>query len=153
MLRFIIISVFVGIALAQFQPQPSGRTLEPPIPQLCAQRTIHERFNGKGYYYSWADPRTAGQEIDWLSGRNFCRERCMDLVSLETYAENEFIKSRIVQDKVKYIWTSGRLCDFPGCERSDLQPLNINGWFWTAVLQKLAPTIDRRQNDWSESGG
>lgn len=59
--------------------------------------TIHERFNGKGYYYSWADPRTNGQEVDWLAGRNFCRQRCMDLVSLETSAENEFIKSRIVQ--------------------------------------------------------
>lgn len=61
--------------------------------------TIHERFNGKGYYYSWADPRTNGQEVDWLSGRNFCRQRCMDLVSLETSAENEFIKSRIVQSE------------------------------------------------------
>lgn len=55
--------------------------------------------------------------------------------------------------QVKYIWTSGRLCDFKGCDRADLQPLSINGWFWTAVLQKLAPTTQRDQNDWSESGG
>jgi len=54
---------------------------------------------------------------------------------------------------VKYIWTSGRLCDFKGCDRPDLQPLHINGWFWTAELQKLAPTNERSQNDWSESGG
>lgn len=53
----------------------------------------------------------------------------------------------------KYIWTSGRLCDFKGCDRPDLQPVSINGWFWTAELQKLAPTTDRRQNDWSENGG
>ena len=53
----------------------------------------------------------------------------------------------------KYIWTSGRLCDFKGCDRPDLQPTSINGWFWTAELQKLAPTTDRRQNDWSENGG
>jgi hypothetical protein len=25
--------------------------------------------------------------------------------------------------------------------------------FWTSELQKLAPTTDRRQNDWSENGG
>lgn len=55
--------------------------------------------------------------------------------------------------KAKYIWTSGRLCDFKGCDRPDLQPVSINGWFWTAELQKLAPTTDRRQNDWSENGG
>ena len=34
-----------------------------------------------------------------------------------------------------------------------MQPVSINGWFWTAELQKLAPTTDRRQNDWSENGG
>lgn len=55
--------------------------------------------------------------------------------------------------QVKYIWTSGRLCDFKGCERPDLQPTNINGWFWTATLQKLAPTSERSQGDWSPSGG
>lgn len=60
---------------------------------------------------------------------------------------------KLFLDKIKYIWTSGRLCDFKGCDRPDLQPLNINGWFWTAELQKLAPTTDRSQNDWSESGG
>lgn len=51
--------------------------------------------------------------------------------------------------QVKYVWTSGRLCDFKGCDRPDLLPNNINGWFWTAELQKLAPTTDRRQGDWS----
>ena len=56
-------------------------------------------------------------------------------------------------DNVKYIWTSGRICDFKGCYRPDLQPPHINGWFWTAELQKLAPTNDRSNNDWSESGG
>ncbi|XP_011336540.1 uncharacterized protein LOC105278842 isoform X1 [Ooceraea biroi] len=183
MLALLLFGALVALSSAQFQPQPGGRILESPIPMLCAQRTIHQRFNGKGYFFSWNDPRTAGQEVDWLTGRNFCRQRCMDLVSLETSAENEFIKSRIVQstfsrftrnsllqdeneeevlmkvafffltDKVKYIWTSGRLCDFKGCDRPDLQPLNINGWFWTAELQKLAPTNERGQNDWSESGG
>lgn len=55
--------------------------------------------------------------------------------------------------QVKYIWTSGRLCDFKGCNRPDLLPNEINGWFWTAELQKLAPTTNRQQNDWSEGGG
>ena len=33
---------------------------------------------------------------------------------------------------VPYFWTSGRLCDFDGCDRPDLFPKNINGWFWSA---------------------
>jgi len=55
--------------------------------------------------------------------------------------------------QVKYIWTSGRKCDFKGCDRPDLVPVDVNGWFWTATLEKLAPTVQRDQNDWSETGG
>ncbi|KAJ8982527.1 hypothetical protein NQ317_018568 [Molorchus minor] len=147
----ILLAALFGVAVAQF---PNGRILEPPVPALCAQRTVHERTpDGKGYFFSWRDPATKNTEIDWLDGRNFCRKRCMDLVSLETSAENEWIKRHLVEEKVKYIWTSGRLCDFKGCERADLQPAIVNGWFWTAVLQKLAPATQRDQNDWSEMGG
>ncbi|XP_050295023.1 L-selectin-like [Anthonomus grandis grandis] len=92
-------------------------------------------------------------EEDWLGARNFCRMRCMDTVSLETKVENEWIKYIIRTDNITEIWTSGRKCDFQGCDREDLQPLEINGWFWSAVFQKLAPTIERENNDWSYTGG
>ena len=36
---------------------------------------------------------------DWLEGRNFCREYCMDLVSLETEAENTFFVKFIKRSK------------------------------------------------------
>lgn len=55
--------------------------------------------------------------------------------------------------QVKYIWTSGRKCDFKGCDRPDLLPTEVNGWFWTATLEKLAPSTQRDQNDWSPTGG
>lgn len=55
---------------------------------------------GKGYLFSWREPSLKGVEEDWLGARNYCRQRCMDLVSLETSAENEWIKERIVRDKV-----------------------------------------------------
>lgn len=54
---------------------------------------------------------------------------------------------------MKYIWTSGRQCDFQGCDRADLLPTSVNGWFWTATLEKLAPSTQRDQNDWSPTGG
>ena len=41
---------------------------------------------------------------------------------------------------VPYFWTSGRLCDFDGCDRPDFFPKNINGWFWSANQARLAPT-------------
>lgn len=116
----IVLTSIVGLSLAQF---PNGRILEPPVPALCAQRVIHERSpDGKGYWFSWKDQNTKGKrmqlwykkfdwvywdfndhigkEEDWLGARNFCRQRCMDAVSVETSPENEWIKQRIVDGKV-----------------------------------------------------
>ena len=33
-----------------------------------------------------------------------------------------------------------RLCDFDGCDRPDLQPISVKGWFWTGSNKKIAPT-------------
>ena len=46
----------------------------------------------------------------------------------------------IVSDDLAYIWTSGRLCNFKGCDRDDLQPVQVNGWFWSGSGVKMAPT-------------
>lgn len=51
--------------------------------------------------------------------------------------ENEFIKQRLARAKVRYIWTSGRKCNFAGCDRPDLQPPNENGWFWSGSGAKI----------------
>lgn len=41
----------LAVAVAQF---PNGRILEPPVPQLCAQRVIHERTpDGKFCFSVW----------------------------------------------------------------------------------------------------
>lgn len=77
----------------------------------------------------------------------------MDAVSLETPQENEFIKQRIARGNVRYIWTSGRKCNFAGCDRPDLQPPNINGWFWSGSGVKIGPTAQRNTGDWSHTGG
>jgi hypothetical protein len=40
-------------------------------------------------------------KVDWLEGRNICREYCMDLVSLETPTEDMLVR-RLIQ-KRKFI--------------------------------------------------
>ncbi|XP_037943102.1 uncharacterized protein LOC119675955 [Teleopsis dalmanni] len=100
MKAFVLASVclfsVLSAGLAQFS---NGRVLDPPNPQLCAQRIIHEKTpDGKGYFFSWRDPNLKGVEEDWLSARNYCRRRCMDSVSLETSLENEWIKQRVVTE-------------------------------------------------------
>jgi len=54
---------------------------------------------------------------------------------------------------VPYVWTSGRKCNFAGCDRPDLKPVNVYGWFWTGTLQKMPPTTNRIDTDWSNYGG
>lgn len=51
--------------------------------------------------FSWRDQSLKGVEEDWLGARNYCRKRCMDSVSVETSNENEWIKKRLVDEKVK----------------------------------------------------
>lgn len=67
--------------------------------------------------------------------------------------ENEFIKQRISRGNIRYIWTSGRKCNFAGCDRPDLQPPNENGWFWSGSGAKIGPTSQRNTGDWSHTGG
>ena len=39
------------------------------------------------------------------------------------------------------MWTSGRLCDFDGCEKSEhVKPIHVKGWFWSANNRKMSPT-------------
>ena len=86
----------------------------------------------------------------------------MDLVSIETPAEHNMIASFLTESKYQtgalydfvrtlfnetylsgdlpYTWTSGRLCNFNGCDREDLQPISVAGWFWSGSGVRIAPT-------------
>ena len=53
------------------------------------------QYNGRNYWLSWRDPQTANTKWDWFNARNYCRKRCMDLVSFEDQAEYEHFKPLI----------------------------------------------------------
>ncbi len=46
---------------------------------------------------SWEsdDPRLGNEVWDWFNARNYCRKRCMDLVSIETPEEYQFLRSHL----------------------------------------------------------
>ena len=78
---------------AFFQPvlnEPKNLSL--PNPSLCAQRKIHFRLGDSGYYASWLEKDTKNLFLNWLDGRNWCRDRCMDLISMETSDEIKVTK-------------------------------------------------------------
>ncbi|CAG0886338.1 unnamed protein product, partial [Darwinula stevensoni] len=114
---------------------------------------VHETQNGRKYFFSWLHPQTRNLQVDWLDARNICRRHCMDLVSLESPQENVYIQNKIRDGNQPYIWTSGRKCDFQGCDRPDLQPTIINGWFWSGSGVKMFPSNQRFPGTWSHTGG
>ena len=56
-------------------------------------------------------------------------------------------------DDIPYIWTGGRKCNFKGCDRKDLMPTIINGWFWAPTNKKIPAKNKCRVCDWSRTGG
>ena len=114
---------------------------------------IHQ-FQGRNYWFSWQDSsaRVRNTKWDWFNARNYCRKRCMDLVSFETQAEYDWVKGFVGGD-VPYFWTSGRKCNFDGCDKPEFFPKNINGWFWSANQVKMGPTNGGQFHDWSHTGG
>ena len=56
-------------------------------------------------------------------------------------------------DDIPYIWTGGRKCNFKGCERKDLQPSIVNGWFWASTNMRIPNKRRCKYCDWSKTGG
>jgi len=133
-----------------------------PEAQLCADRKnkVGEReFSGKSYWFSWDSDEGVLRNArwNWFTARNYCRKRCMDLVSIESRNEQDFLGREMKKAGVREIWTSARLCDkeVDGCEQARFQPYNIRGWFWAATLQGMGETNvynGRKFNGWSSTG-
>ena len=45
------------------------------------------QWGGHNYFLSWREPWHKFEDWDWFNGRNFCRDRCMDLISFDTPEE------------------------------------------------------------------
>ena len=59
----------------------------------------HFEHGGHHYWFSGDEENFTDHKVDWLDGRNICREYCMDLVSLETPTENELIEKFLTDSK------------------------------------------------------
>jgi len=130
--------------------------LNRPVLEECQKRISHMQWGGHNYFLSWREPWHKFEDWDWFNGRNFCRDRCMDLVSFESAGEHDLFKAIIRQDNVSSIYTSGRKCNFKGkgCDAPHLQPINVNGWFWAGAGNARISQTDVPGSDahWSSSG-
>ena len=58
-------------------------------------------WNGHNYFLSWREPWHKFEDWDWFNGRNFCRDRCMDLVSFDTPGEFQLFAGIMRQGKLQ----------------------------------------------------
>ena len=58
-----------------------------PKLEACQNRISHGKLGDHHYFLSWREPWNKFEDWDWFNGRNFCRERCMDLISFDTAHE------------------------------------------------------------------
>jgi len=148
----------LGSILAQKEPRlgQDGRPLlNKPILDLCRDRKYHEKYGKHHYFLSWREPWNKFEDWDWFNGRNFCRERCMDLASFETADEYRHFAKIMYRDNITAMWTSGRKCNFlnKGCDAAALQPVNVNGWFWADGKKRIPSTnTPSKQTFWSNKG-
>jgi len=136
---------------------PDGRPLlfGPDI-EKCKTRVSHGKLGGNHYFLSWREPWHKFEDWDWFNGRNFCRERCMDLVSFEQPTEFKMFEEVMIADNISSIYTSGRKCNFQGkgCEGQIFDPINVNGWFWAGAGNARMPPTNQpsTQTFWSHTG-
>lgn len=136
---------------------PDGKPLlNRPILEECKKRISHLEWGGHHYFLSWREPWHKFEDWDWFNGRNFCRDRCMDLVSFNTPDEFRVFAAIMKQDNVSSVWTSGRKCNFKGkgCDAAHLQPINVNGWFWAGAGNDRIPSTNQPSDKtyWSFTG-
>lgn len=147
LLTFLLLCIIAEVVLSQ-QPArigPDGKPLlNRPIVEECKKRKSHLKWGSHHYFLSWREPWHKFEDWDWFNGRNFCRDRCMDLVSFDTPGEYEIFAAIALQDNINSTYTSGRKCNFKGkgCDAAHLQPINKNGWFWAGASNTRIPDTE-----------
>ena len=58
------------------------------------------KWENHNYFLSWREPWHKFEDWDWFNGRNFCRDRCMDLVSFDTPEEFRIFAAIMKQGKL-----------------------------------------------------
>merc|ERR1711971_751208 len=154
-----LLALLVAGAVAQ-KPARIGEDGKPllnrPDIEECMKRKSHMKIGNHNYFLSWREPWHKFEDWDWFNGRNFCRDRCMDLVSFDTPGEFKMFEEIMARDNVTSIYTSGRKCNFKGkgCDAEHLQPINVNGWFWAGAGNARIPRTDQpaENSHWSRTG-
>ena len=60
----------------------------------------HGKVGTHHYFLSWREPWNKFEDWDWFNGRNFCRERCMDLISFDNPGEFKMFEEVMIAGNI-----------------------------------------------------
>ena len=88
------------------------------------------RNGGKSYWFSWRAFRGQRNPIEpqksWEEARKTCQKYCMNVVTIESQAEDKMISDAFVKSKVYGIWTGGQICQEATCMENNSK----STWVW-----------------------
>ena len=118
----------------------------------CSNRSVHLTSGGKNYHFSWRDQ--PDEVFTWSQGRKYCKNICMDLVSLETKDEWDTVVEIFNKENLTFTWTSGRKSNFAGCNKPSLKPVIANGWFWANTKKRIPNPFSQscQHCEWGPTG-
>ncbi|XP_059096168.1 L-selectin-like [Tigriopus californicus] len=122
--------------------------------QCQIKGNVHQVTTDRRLHFSWRD--YPDRDFSWTQGRKYCKERCMDLVSIDTYEQWRTVRNTLQDENVKFIWTGGRKCNYRGCDQPRFQPTIENGWFWVSSKKPIPNPFDRSACtfcEWGPRGG
>lgn len=93
--------------------------------------SAHFSLNGHDYIYSASEP--GNDKFTFEQAREFCQRLCMEPISLETQEEFNLIVNFMRQNKIPYLWTSGRVCPSGICSLDD----RVSTWQWLGSRQPI----------------
>ena len=102
-----------------------------------------EQYRGRNYLFSWQsnDPSVRSANWDWFNARNYCRKRCMDLVSIETQDEYQWLKQRI--GSKFYIILKG--ANTTGAVSTDTARVSLCAWEHSSLGHAVSPVQANKQ--------
>ena len=93
---------------------------------------------------SFEDGQTWIQAAQWFQGERGTYVAAASFLGINIYITINLIKKTLyflIAAAPEFFWTSGRKCNFKGCNAPRYQPVNVNGWFWALVDSKKKKII------------
>ncbi|XP_063611970.1 uncharacterized protein LOC134785537 [Penaeus indicus] len=154
-MKFLVILTVVAVAASQYYGSSGGGhvsfapVVTGPVPHVGQQHPIggnsvvHYSQGGSDYHFSWR--HDGGRKYQWQHAIQYCSSlgHGWNGISIETHEEDGFVRSIILGDGLKYIWTGGYRSGYDFAWPSRARFVGLN---WSHTGATGHPQPDNNEN-------